>query len=222
MKTLWIIIVAVLLISGKGIAQNEYGELPKTNLNAFQEITSKSLNELEDIITILGKEKIYKVSIEFEDSISFNRGAYKIITDDNIEKKDYLINELKQKFHNIKFVYEFVDSVDFVIKFSQLKLKTVYTDLKAKKIFGDEYVSRELSVNYDFSVSGKELISRKINKIFKDEVKVDKLEYIESGNYAFLKSVLPEKPFLKKILVPAVIVAVSAIATILFFTIRSK
>jgi hypothetical protein len=196
--------------------------LPKTNLNAFQEITSKSLNELEDIITILGKEKIYKVSIEFEDSISFNRGAYKIITDDNIEKKDYLINELKQKFHNIKFVYEFVDSVDFVIKFSQLKLKTVYTDLKAKKIFGDEYVSRELSVNYDFSVSGKELISRKINKIFKDEVKVDKLEYIESGNYAFLKSVLPEKPFLKKILVPAVIVAVSAIATILFFTIRSK
>lgn len=222
MKALWLIIAAILLVSGKGIAQNDYGELPKTNLNAFHEITSKSLNELEDVITILGKEKIYKVSIEFEDSISFNRGAYKIITDDNIEKKDYLINELKQKFHNIKFVYEFVDSVDFVIKFSQLIFKTAYTDLKAKKIFGDEYVSRELSVNYDFSVSGKELISRKINKIFKDEVKVDKLEYIESGNYAFLKSVLPEKPFLKKILVPAVIVAVSAIATILFFTIRSK
>ena len=48
------------------------------------------------------------------------------------------------------------------------------------------------------------------------------MDYVESGNYAFLKSVLPEKPFLKKVIVPAVIVAVSAIATILFFTIRSK
>jgi len=75
---------------------------------------------------------------------------------------------------------------------------------------------------YSYSISGKDINDRKIYKSYKDEINVDKVEYIENGNYAFLKSVLPEKPFLKKILIPAVIVAVSAIATILFFTIRSK
>lgn len=205
MKTLWLIIVAVLLISGKGIAQNEYGELPKTNLNAFQEITGKKLSELEDFITFLGKEKVYKITIE-----------------DNSEQKDFLLNELKQKFGNFKFVYVVSDSVDFKIRFSNLKFSTKYTNLKSKKLLGDEYVSRELTSSFRFTVDGNDLKITNNDHVFKDEVKVDKLEYIESGNYAFLKSVLPEKPFLKKILVPAVIVAVSAIATILFFTIRSK
>ena len=50
MKALLFIIAAVLLISGDGIAQNEYGELPKTNLNAFQEITSDCFNEIAESI----------------------------------------------------------------------------------------------------------------------------------------------------------------------------
>jgi hypothetical protein len=205
MKAVWLIIIAVLLISGKGYAQNEYGELPKTNLNAFQEITGKKLSELEDVITLLGKEKVYKITIE-----------------ENSEQKDFLLNELKQKFGNFKFVYVVSDSVDFKIRFSNLKFSTKYTNLKAKKFLGDEYISRELTSSFRFSVDGNDIRINNNDHVFKDEVKVDKLEYIESGNYAFLKSVLPEKPFLKKILVPAVIVAVSAIATILFFTIRSK
>lgn len=205
MKTLWLIIVAVLLISGKGYAQNEYGELPKTNLNAFQEITGKKLSELEDVITLLGKEKVYKITIE-----------------ENSEQKDFLLNELKQKFGNVKFMYVVSDSVDFKIRFSNLKFSTKYTNLNSKKLLGDEYVSRELTSSFRFTVDGNDLKITNNDHVYKDEVKVDKLEYIESGNYAFLKSVLPEKPFLKRILVPAVIVAVSAIATILFFTIRSK
>jgi len=205
MKLFGLIIVAVLLISGKGTAQVEYDELPKTNLNLFQEITRNSLSELEDVVTIIGKEKIYKITVE-----------------DNTERKEFFVNELKQMFTKVKFVYEISDSVDYVIKFGNLNFKTVYTDLKARKFFGDEYVNREINVNYDFSVSGKDLSSRKFSKSYKDEIKADKIEYVENGNYAFLKSVLPEKTFLKKIIVPAVIVAVSAIATILFFTIRSK
>jgi hypothetical protein len=221
MKTLWFVIIAILLFSCEGFAQVDYSELPKTNLNLFREITSKSLNELEDVITIVGKEKIYKISIDFKDSIT-NIGRdkiNKIITDDEIEKKDFFVNELKQKFQKVKFVYEVSDTVDFVVKFSDLNLKTNYSKLKTKYILGDEYFDRELIVMYNYSVSGKDV---KVSKFYRDEVKADRLEYIESGNYAFLKSVLPEKSFLKKIIVPAVIVAVSAIATILFFTIRSK
>lgn len=205
MKNLWFIVIAVLLISCKGTAQIEYSELPKTNFNLYQEITSESLNELGDLITIIGKDKIFKVNIE-----------------DTTGAKEFFVNELKQKFQNAKFVYEVFDSVDFIIKFSNLNFKTVYTNIKTKYILGDEYVSRILTVKYKYSVSGKGLNNREVHKSYKDEINVDKLEYVESGNYAFLNAVLPEKPFLQKIIVPAVIVAVSAIAAILFFTIRSK
>jgi hypothetical protein len=204
-RIIWFFIFAALLIPYKGFAQVYNNDLPKTNLNLFQEITSNSLNELEDVVTIVGRDKIYKISI-----------------DDNTEKKEFFINELKQKFHNVKFVYEVTDSVDFIINVGSLMFKTAYTDLKSKNFLGDEYINRELSVMYNYSVPGKDISDRKVSKSYKDEIKVDRMEYVENGNYAFLKSVLPEKPFLKKILIPAVIVAVSAIATILFFTIRSK
>jgi hypothetical protein len=205
MKNLWLIIIAVLLFSCNGIAQIEYIELPKTNLNLYQEITSKSLNDLGDFITVAGKDKIFKVNIE-----------------DTTGLKEFFVNELKQKFQNAKFVYGIYDSVDYIIKFSDLGFKTAYTNIKTKYILGDEYVSRELIVKYKYSVSGKDINNKEVYKSYKDEINVDKLEYIESGNYAFLKAVLPEKPFLQKIIVPAVIVAVSAITAILFFTIRSK
>lgn len=205
MKALLFVIAAVLLISVKGFTQNDFGELPKTNLNAFQEITNRKLNTLEDVVTLLGKDKVYKISIV-----------------DDTEQKDFLLNEIKQKFSNRKFVFVLSDSVDFNIKFSSLKFSTNYTNFKTRKFLGDEYISRELTSSFRFSVEGNDIRINNDDQVFKDEVKVDKLEYIESGNYAFLKSVLPEKPFLKKIIVPAVIVAVSAIATILFFTIRSK
>jgi len=205
MKNLWFIIIAVLMFSCNGIAQIDYIDLPKTSLNLYQEITSKSLNELGDIITVAGKDKIFKVNIE-----------------DTTGLKEFFVNELKQKFQNAKFVYGVYDSVDFTIRFSDLYFKTAYTNIRTKYILGDEYVSRELTVKYNYSVSGRDINNKEVNISCKDEVNVDKLEYIESGNYAFLKAVLPEKPFLQKIIVPAVIVAVSAITAILFFTIRSK
>ena len=109
MKTLVFIIIIILLISCKCIAQIDYSELPKTNINLFQEITSKSLNELDDVITIVGKDKIFRITIE-----------------DNTERKEFLINELKLKFQNVKFVYEVSDSVDFILKFSNINFKTNY------------------------------------------------------------------------------------------------
>ncbi len=203
MKTFWLIIFALFLISVYGNAQNDISDLPKTNLNAFQDITSVSFNEIADVITIIGKDKIYKISVE-----------------DSTELKEFFLNELKRKFYNHRFVYVVSDSVDAVLKFTGLKFKTEYSDLKEKRLFGDEFFKRHLSVLYNFSVSGG--TEKSISALYKDEIRADLLDYVQGGNYAFLKSVLPDKPFIKKILVPAVIVAVSAVAAILFFSIRSK
>jgi hypothetical protein len=130
-KSVWFAILTVLLISGAGFAQIDYSELPKTNLNAFQEITNRKLNALEDAVTILGKDKVYKISIS-----------------DGTEQRDFLLNEIKQKFSNLKFVYVISDSVDFNIKINNLKFTTFYTNLKSKKFLGDEYVSRELTASF--------------------------------------------------------------------------
>ncbi len=200
-----IFLIVMFLHFAKVYSQNADQELPKSNYILFSEMTMNSLDELNDIITVLGKEKIYKISFENE-----------------TEAKDFLLNSLKQKFSNYKLIYEKNDSFDYKIVFNELNFKTQYSDLKSGNVLGDGRFTRELKVNYKFSILNIENSIKSVSKTFKDEVNTDNLEYVENGNYTFMKSTLPEKSFFNKILVPAIVVALSALAAILFFTIRSK
>lgn len=179
--------------------------LPKNNFALFSELTLTGLDELQDVVTILGKEKIFKISI-----------------DEKSEEAEFLINNVKQKFSSYNFIYEKDDGFDYNVIFSSIKFSVSYSDLKADKIIGDEMFVRDLSSAFKFSVlnsgNGQQLVS----KTYRDKVKTEYYDYIQENSFGFMKSGLPDKPFLKKILVPAIIVAVSAIAAILFFTIRSK
>jgi hypothetical protein len=186
-------------------SQNADRELPKSNYILFSEMSMNSLDELSDVFTVLGKDKIYKISFDSE-----------------TEAKDFLLNSLRQKFSNYKLIYEKDDSFDYKIVFSELNFKTYYSDIKSGNVLGDESFTRELKVTYKYSVLNVNNSNKSVLKTFKDRIKTDNLEYVENGNYTFMKADLPEKTFMSKILVPAVIVALSALAAILFFTIRSK
>lgn len=200
-----IFLVVMFLHFAKVYSQNADRELPKSNYILFSEMTMSSLDELNDVFTVLGKEKIYKISFESK-----------------MEEKDFMLNSLRQKFSNYKLIYEKDDSFDYKIVFSELNFKTYYSDLKSGNVLGDGRFTRELKVTYKFSILNVENSIKSVSKTFKDEVNTDNLEYVENGNYTFMKADLPEKSFFNKILVPAVIVALSALAAILFFTIRSK
>ena len=131
-----IFLIVMFLHFAKVYSQNADQELPKSNYILFSEMTMNSLDELNDIITVLGKEKIYKISFENE-----------------TEAKDFLLNSLKQKFSNYKLIYEKNDSFDYKIVFNELNFKTQYSDLKSGNVLGDGRFTRELKVTlqiFDF------------------------------------------------------------------------
>jgi hypothetical protein len=185
--------------------QVETQSLPKNNFILFSEITLNGLDEIQDAVTILGKEKIYKVSI-----------------DKKSEEADFLLNIIKQKFSSYNFIYEKEDGFDYKIVLSGIKFSVAYSEPRADKVLGDESFTRDLNTSFKFSVLNSDGVQRSVLKKYKDNVKTEYLDYIHDSNFSFMKAELPDKPFMKKILVPAVIVAVSAVTAILFFTIRSK
>lgn len=186
-------------------SQIETHSLPKNNFTLFSEITLNGLDELQDAVTVLGKEKIYKISI-----------------DEKSEEADFLLNIIKQKFSSYSFIYEKEDGFDYRIVFSGIKFSVAYSEPGAGKVLGDESFSRDLKASFKFSVLNSDDVQRSVFKKYKDNVNTEYLDYIQDINIGFMRADLPDKPFMKKIFVPAVIVAVSAITAILFFTIRSK
>lgn len=186
-------------------SQVEPQSLPKNNLTVFSELAIKCLEELQDAVTVLGKDKIYKISIEKKS-----------------DETEFLLNSIKQKFSSYNFIYEKEDGFDYKIVFSGIKFSVVYSEPKADKVIGDEMFMRDLSATFNFSLPNNGNGQQSVMKTYRDKVRVEYFDYIQESNYSFMKAALPDKPFLKKIVVPAIIVAVSAIAAILFFTIRSK
>lgn len=185
--------------------QVESNSLPKNNLAIFSDLTLNGFDELQDVVTVLGKEKIFKVSI-----------------DGKSEEAEFLLNNIKQKFSSYNFIYEKEDGFDYKIIFSGVKFSVAYSEPKSDKIIGDEMFMRDLSAAFMFSVLNSGNDQQSVLKTYRDKVRTEYFDYIQESNYSFTKSALPDKPFMKKIIVPVIIVAVSAIAAILFFTIRSK
>lgn len=201
-----LIVLNILLFNFANIySQNEEYNLPKSNFNLFSELTLNSLDELKDILTILGNEKIYKISIE-----------------NGSDEKDFLLNTLRQKFSGNKIIYEKEDGFDYKILINNLKFKTLYSNAVTENIIGNEVFTRELKIEYSYSVSNDSGTTKHVIRTYKDKVKAEEIEYIENGSYTSMKSELPGKSFIKKAILPAIMITLSALTTILFFTIRSK
>lgn len=194
-----------LLQFADSFSQTVTQNLPKTNFNVLSELTQSGLEEINDVITVLGKEKIYKIDIESPE-----------------KEKDFFLNILKPRFSSYNFIYEKGNGFDYRISFSGLKFAVSYTAPKSNNIIGDEYFLRTLNAGFKYSLPDSANIIRQVFKSMKDTVKVDYYDYIQESEYAFMKSELPDKGFMNKILVPAAVVAISALTAILFFTIRSK
>ncbi|MCE1164554.1 MAG: hypothetical protein LWX07_04030 [Bacteroidetes bacterium] len=192
----------------QGFAGNEPQELPKTNFVLFSELLGKGLNMIEDEITVLGKEKIYKLDAGQES-----------------EMKNFFLNVFRQKFATDRVVYEKkTDTSDFEIHIKNLDMKTSYSRPEGKSLLGDDFTDRTISASFEYGIyrGGTELSSKKFFENYKDNINVKDYEYVQNQEFTFMNSELPGKSFLGKIFVPAVVVLSSAAAVILFFTIRSK
>lgn len=191
-----------------GFAQQNSEELPKTNYNAFSDVLNKGMTMIEDDVTILGKEKIYKMDAGPES-----------------ETGNFFLNVCKQRFSAYRFVYDKgTDSIDYGLFVRNIKLGVEYSLPEGKSLLGDDFTVRKISASFSYSSGkpGNESNSRNFSDSFKDTVNVKYLDYIQNSGFAFMNSELPEKSFFRKAFVPAVVVLVSAATVILFFTIRSK
>lgn len=106
-----------------------------------------------------------------------------------------------------------------------IELGTKYPGFSSSKFLGDKFVKRnlfgrirvEISATPDFYNNQDSI---KIN--YNDAVDYNGIENIESGDYSFTHAKPPAVSTFEEIIFPIAIIAITVIAAVLFFSIRSK
>jgi len=182
--------------------------IPETNIDIFSKLLNKSFTEIQDKLTVIGKEEIYTLK-----------------SDKNNPGTEYFALEIKRDLNNFKIINSADIKSGYKILINNLDFKINYTK-NSNSYFTNKTYDRDLSVRYDYKIiknSGDSLIySGSSNEKFSDSFKIEYLEQIERSSYKFTSGVLPEQNFLNKILIPAIVVAATLITIVLFYSIRSK
>ncbi len=177
------------------------------NDKIFTALLNEGLNKLTDILTISGKDKIYFVS-----SAEKNK------------KFDYVVLNLRKTFPDFKFITGEINvKPDYKMFFNNLNLKTVYKSAGNNPIKEKE-ILRELTINYDVKLTSNDssIYSDVFYKKYDDKIPYDNIPDVEYGADEFAKGKVPEGSFGERLIVPLIVATVSAIAIILFYSIRSK
>ena len=149
------------------------------------------------------------------------------------EDKKFIEGVVKKTADKNKLKYsiakdEVMDSPDTVYNKCAItvnKLYTEYTKLIKNGFLGEKSMQREITSSLDVHISsnnGEVLVSDEIKTKYDDEIPYDDYTQFESAEYKFTQSTQPDISLLESIIFPVAVVAVSAVAAILFFSIRSK
>lgn len=117
------------------------------------------------------------------------------------------------------------DSAYYMAKVGITKLRTSYPRFGKNKFLGEKSLEREISSDLNIEISlnnGTTVVKDDITTIYKGLIPFDDYGQFETEEYKFTQSLPPNISFIETIIFPAVIITVSAVAAILFFTIRSK
>ena len=149
------------------------------------------------------------------------------------EDKKFIESVVKKTADRNKLKYsiakdEVMDSPDTVYNKCAItvnKLYTDYTKLIKNGFLGEKSMQREITSSLDVNISsnnGEVLVSDEIKTKYDDEIPYDDYTQFESAEYKFTQSTQPDISLLESIIFPVAVVAISAVAAILFFSIRSK
>lgn len=200
-----------LILRGISFSQENF----ENNISIINRLIEESFLSPGNKLTELGKDKFY--------GVSFDPGN---------QAETYLFERFKNRFYDYKLIVnENSDSINYVLKFKDPVIKTKYKKIFTDNVIGVKKIAREITVSYRLQIAAKTdsssdsmkiILDQNFNKKSKDNIDLDKLTYTEDSRYKFSSSELPEESTLNQIMFPAIIVAASAAAIILFFTIRSK
>ncbi len=206
MKIKCLLIFVLLIYSGGNcICQDNPG-----NLYLIDKLIQESFLTLENKMTALGDERFFEIEI-------------------NQDKPEeiYFLDKVKQRFSSYNlFLNEKFDTSDYRITFSNIIIKPVYSNIKGSDFTGNKLTGREIRVSYEYEIvkagNSERLYSDRVLKKAKDSFDSEMINQIEDRRYSFTKGKLPEEKGLEKYLFPSIIIAVSAAAIIMFFSIRSN
>ncbi|MCX7833808.1 MAG: hypothetical protein N2490_06335 [Ignavibacteria bacterium] len=203
----YLVSIFLIFLCALPIYPQEYDDRPKTNLELINLLLQNDFEKCIEYINILGPEKTYLIT-----------------TNDNSEVSKYIIKLFKQIYINYKLTTEDKKIIsDYTLKFDNAIIKTEYK-YEHKNLIFDKYLQRQIFCGFDLLISNKDstIYTRNFYSIIKDTVDYSYISYIESDGYKFAKGKLPEESFFDKYLIPSTAILVSAVAIVLFFTIRSK
>ncbi|MHB1688047.1 MAG: hypothetical protein ACYCVH_11820 [Ignavibacteriaceae bacterium] len=97
-----------------------------------------------------------------------------------------------------------------------------YLNLFRKNFLGDFYIRRNLNLSGSYSIISKSSSVKNFHYAYADTVNYDQLKNLQNISYPFTHGEIPAEPFLSSFFEPVVAVGATALAVILFFTVRSK
>ncbi|MGB9695878.1 MAG: hypothetical protein ACP5P3_01685 [Ignavibacteria bacterium] len=190
-------------------AQNS-SVLPHTNTYFLKKLITENLTDLDNKIIVLGKEKVFNVFIDNNSN--------------NVSQK-FFYNTIRDRFAQYNLIFESVDSTEFKIFFFNLLIKTEYPTYRVENLIGNRYITRVFTVKFDYklvSIDDSILLVNSVKAKYQDEVLLDYIDYVQDPELPFTCAELPRMRFTDRYLVPTIMIAVSGLAIVLFFTIRSK
>lgn len=202
--------------------------------SVFSQAERKTNIEVFDSIVSAGLEKFFYYpglnrNIEFVFTVKTNELKDKKKTE---EINKYLSSLIKKTASSNKLNFSIGpdtfsavrDSAYNIVALQVFEFETKYTGFKKNRFLGEKTLERNIKVNIGAnitSVNGFKL-SDKISSNYKDQVKYDDYEGLESSQYSFTHADAPKLSKLETLVFPVLLIVVSAVATVLFFTIRSK
>lgn len=202
------------LLTQQGICQLN----SKTNLEIFDSEISAGIEKIllypeinRDLkfvffVSSAGKNKEEKKYIEqlLRKTADKNSIRYAFAKDENMEAPDSIYNRL---------------TIDINT------LKTEYPVFVKNGFLGEKTMKRR--INYKLHVfiknnSSSILVDEHVSSKFEDEIFYEDYERYENPDYKFTQSTPPGLSLLESIIFPAAVITASAVAAVLFFSIRSK
>ncbi len=199
-------------------------EKPKTNLEIFEETISA---ELEKFYYYPGVNR--DASFVFVINPDEKGGS-----NTNTESSSKFLNSLVKKSASSKMLkFSIADNVSQIsadsaynlIVLQVLNLETRYSGFKKNKFLGEKTLTRNIIINIAVELKADEG-SLNVNDYIKynitGEAPYDNYKQLESPQYDFTQGEPPKVGAFERIIFPVFLICVTAAATILFFTIRSK
>ena len=178
---------------------------PKTNLELFYELIDSSVSEFSSKLP------------ESSDSIKLklNLGeTYSVFNNQVVEgiysSGKHIISERNEN-GNRPLVNYVIDDV-----------KVEYGEIFRDGFFGDYHIPRNLSLKGNYLIVSDITVMRNFYYSSNDTIRIDEVTNVENESYPFTKGSLPAEPFFSGLFEPLVTLSTTALAIILFFSIRSK